>query len=207
MQLREEMNAAGREVNLHPTNVKMDVCKRQLEKMKKEAQQQQQQAGRVGAAAAREAEAQRTAAASDIDVMAKLIEVLPARLKEMLLLDHEHSGGILDFQAAFGDARPVKLQREEDRKALDRLVKVLGMIVRQLTKEGGIVRNHVVIEMQVAEVEAGGWGKLVPPAGAKEGREGKGPGAGGKAGGVQGGELAAAGKQEQGRQGGSKQKR
>ncbi len=54
----------------------------------------------------------------------------------------------------------------------------LGVLLRGLrgdTALGRAVRGEVLVELQVVEVEAGDWGKLVPPMReAGEGREGKG---------------------------------
>lgn len=213
-QLREEMNATGREVNLHVTDVKLGHCRRQLEKLKKEAQQQlQQQQASTGPAAAetaRSLEAIRRVAVEEANValLGETLESLPALLTALAATSSDLAR-LLDLNALATDARPVKPVGAAQRGAVGRLVHALGVLVRCLKEGDGLVRRYVQVEMQVAEVEAGNWNKLVPPVGAKEGREGKGAGVGMgvKAGREQGRELVAAAMQEKGRQGGRKHKR
>ncbi len=208
------------------TGVHLTECKQQLEEMTKKAQQQQARAGAgagtgagagagtgararagavagVGRAAARGAAANADAGAaahqsheSRLAAMERVLDQLPIHMMKLIARGRL----VLDLEEVKRQkvARLVKAQGEEDRKAVEQLVDTLGVLVRQLYDADGLVRSGVLIEMQVVEVEAGGWDKLVPPLGGKGGPEGKGAGAGGKAGGKQDG--AAAGRKQKGKQ-------
>lgn len=208
-QLREEINAAGREVNVLVTEVHLTECKRRLEEITKEAQQQLARA-RAGAGAGR-APARGAAANADagaaahqpheagLAAMERVVQQLPVHM--MTLIGHGLTKRkLMDLKAVKDQKVPrvVKPHDEEEKRALEQLVDTLGVLVRQLYDADGVVRSGVQVELQVFEVEAGGWDKRVTPLGGTEGREGKGAGAGGKAGGVQGG--AAAGRKQKGKQ-------